>query len=108
MKRRQSILPALLALLLLLSQQLGFAHAVSHISDPPRYSTSHGKQLPIEQACEQCLAFAQIGSALPTHVFSLTVDTARDAAIPATSSSVLYPRPIRAFQSRAPPRLSLS
>ncbi|MFC3107634.1 hypothetical protein ACFQAT_01020 [Undibacterium arcticum] len=108
MKRRQTILPALLALLLLLSQQMGFAHAVSHISDQPRYSTSHGKQLPIEQVCEQCLAFAQIGSALPTHVFSLAADTAPDAVTLATSTPVLYPRPIRAFQSRAPPQQSVS
>ena len=98
----------MLALLLLLSQQMGFAHAVSHSSDHPRYSSSHGKQLPIEQTCQQCLAFAQIGSALPSAIFSLPAVVAPDALAIANSPPVLYPRAIRAFHSRAPPRLSVS
>jgi hypothetical protein len=102
--RRQTILHALLALLLLLSQQMSFAHLVTHFSDLPRYGSSAGKQLPPQHACEECLAFAQIGSALTDPVFSLPPYTARDVVPVTNLMPGFYPLPIYAFHSRAPPR----
>jgi hypothetical protein len=62
----------LLSLLLLVSQQMAFAHALTHWG--ARASAAHaarparqdmpGKPVLGERACEQCLAFAQIGSAV--------------------------------------------
>jgi hypothetical protein len=106
--RRQTILYALLAFLLLLSQQMGFAHLVTHFSDLPRYGTSDGEQLPVQHACERCLAFAQVGSALTDHVFSLPPYIARVVVPVANLTPGFYPEPIRAFHSRAPPRRLVS
>jgi hypothetical protein len=99
------LLPVLLALLLLGSQQMGFAHAVSHLSDNSRH-TQQNKQLPIEQVCDQCLAFAQIGSAL-TNLALLVLADAAPVSVPLPHvSPVLLPRAPCVFHSRAPPVLA--
>ena len=102
---RQRAIPILLAFLLLLSQQLGVAHAVSHLSPDIASITSHDKHLPSERQCAQCLAFAAIGPALPNPPLLLFVD------LPASRVAVDAPiekfrhHTIRAFDSRAPPVL---
>lgn len=63
MNLRKIFLPLLLSLVLLGSQHMGWAHALSHLGDG-KSSASQTKQLPPDSACEQCLAFAQLGSAL--------------------------------------------
>jgi hypothetical protein len=94
------------ALLLLLSQQLGVMHAVSHLSSDPASSSSQKNHLPSEMQCGQCLAFAALGSGLtgsPPSVIFFPV--AADTAI-----AVLLVKPLtaalRAFNSRAPPVLA--
>jgi len=102
----------MLALLLVLSQQLGMAHAVSHWSD---YRHA-GEQVQLQDAdgnlsaglaldhnCSQCLAFAQLASAV----------NSPDYSFPAQASSAPHglaagtPSPCRrttcGYQSRAPP-----
>jgi len=94
----------MLSLLLLLSQQMGIVHAVSHLSDLVRPKTSQHKQLPIEQTCGQCLAFAQIGSALTsTAVLPLAV-AVTSVQIDNAVAQYFSPGTIHAFQSRAPPQ----
>lgn len=105
MKIRPSILPVLLALLLLLSQQLGMAHAVSHLSDAQRTS-QHNKQLPIDQTCSQCLAFAQIGSALTNPPFAFFATSFAGLAPLVALYHRSYGKPFLAFQFRAPPAIS--
>jgi hypothetical protein len=100
------LLPALLALLLLLSQQMGYAHAVSHLSDST-HRTRQNKQLPIEQACDQCLAFAQIGSALTSHALLIFEDATPGFIAPFLPTHILVHRTVCVFHSRAPPMLAL-
>jgi hypothetical protein len=92
-----------LALLLLLTQQMGFAHAISHLSD---FSSSSVKvkQVPSEQVCEHCLAFAQVGSALSSDagLFQAT-PLAPEVALPRATQTYVA-RTVCVFQSRAPPQ----
>ncbi|MGZ3159533.1 MAG: hypothetical protein ACXU7D_09230 [Burkholderiaceae bacterium] len=105
MKIFRQILPVLLAFLLLVSQQMGYAHTVSHLSDGSRHSQQN-KQLPIEQVCDQCLAFAQIGSALTSHAFLVFADAAPSPVSLSHTAPILVPRTVCAFHSRAPPVLA--
>lgn len=102
----------MLSLLLVLSQQMGMTHALSHWSGN-RNATAQLEQRPdvaktlaLHQSCEQCLAFAQIGAALdtPIHSFPLGGDTA--AAILAGGLPELCQRTVCVFLSRAPPVLA--
>jgi hypothetical protein len=113
---RRPIVYVLLSLLLVLSQQMGISHALSHLS------TSRGgaalsvqqnggevraaKQLALDQSCDQCLAFAQIGTALDTGFYSFPVASNATAAVDATLAQSACRRTVCPFQSRAPPVLS--
>jgi hypothetical protein len=124
-KTRRVIFHALLSLLLLMSQQIGFAHRISHGFDSgavklqkqsgvqgasqqsSRQATSLLKQSSVsllaDQLCEQCLFFAQIGSALTTDVLSLSFGSADNDTLVIGATPLIHLRAIRAFQSRAPP-----
>jgi hypothetical protein len=104
-KPRSIIAHCLLALLLLLSQQLAAMHAVSHIADARAHS-SQEKQLPVDQACAQCLAFAQIGSALTGHAFVFADNSIDDAVRIAAPHQRVRAESFNAFRSRAPPALA--
>ncbi|QDZ29624.1 hypothetical protein [Noviherbaspirillum sp. UKPF54] len=102
-KLRHAAIHVVLSLLLLLSQQLAMAHAVSHLSSDNASGMARQKQLPPELQCDQCLAFAAIGSAVnaPPHDFvigqSVNLHDALAAPCPLLAS------PQRVFDSRAPP-----
>jgi len=91
------------AFALLLSQQLGIAHAISHFSSDTSSGGLDQKQLPGEMQCGQCLAFAAIGSALngqpPT--FCLPFQSPQPAPAAPLAKPLLSLT--RAFDSRAPP-----
>lgn len=109
-KARRPIFHALLALLLVLSQQLGLAHAVSHWSGyrqgMEQVQDSDGgvnAGLALDHNCSQCLAFAQLASAIytpeftfPTVAFVAPLATAADSPAPGR-------RNLRPYDSRAPP-----
>lgn len=91
---------------LLLSQQLGITHAISHISSVTSSGRSTDKELPAELQCVQCLAFAAIGSGLPGAPLQLNL---LDAAAGTITFVLLFkplPSALRAFDSRAPPLLA--
>jgi hypothetical protein len=93
-----------LALLLLFTQQMGFAHAISHLSDLSSSSVKV-KQVPLEQACDHCLAFAQVGSALTNDTGPYQA-TSQDAEVALARATPDYcARTVCVFQSRAPPRI---
>ena len=101
MKTRHIILRVVMALMLLASQQMAIAHAVSHLSGT--HSESSGKQLPADQFCDQCLSASQLDSGASSFVSLLFVD-AGPAPAPATHLvHVFVARTVCAFQSRAPP-----
>lgn len=106
-------LHVLLAVLLVLSQQLGMAHAVSHWSD---FRNSSEQQqatdvddnglsagLALDHNCSQCAAFASLATAIHTPSFTFpSVDYSAPqsgVALPQLHSA----RAARAYDSRAPP-----
>jgi hypothetical protein len=101
-KTFRRLFPVLLALLLLSLQQMSYTHALSHL--PARsHQSQHGKPLPVEQYCDQCLAFAQIGSASASHVFQVHSDPPPNIAVLSLDVPSLVARDGCVFLSRAPP-----
>jgi hypothetical protein len=91
-----------MALLLLFTQQMGFAHAISHLSDLNSGSVQV-KQIPLEQACDHCLAFAQVGSALGSEHVPFKATPIAAEVDPGSAIHLLCARTVCVFQSRAPP-----
>jgi hypothetical protein len=100
---RQRALPILLAFFLLLFQQLGMVHAVSHLSPDLSSSTSNDKHLPGKVQCDLCLAFSAIGSALPGTPPALFADLPASKLVVAVPIVSFLSFPTRAFDSRGPP-----
>lgn len=89
-----------LALLFLFAQQGAIVHGVSHVSD-------HAKQeqkLPHTQSCDQCIAYAQIGGAVPSGhaIFSSRNE---HASFGSGAASTFISLTALAFLSRAPPAI---
>jgi hypothetical protein len=115
---RRNLCHVLLSLLLVLSQQMGFTHALSHASaavaagpaqaiDQAADDTDGVTKLGLDHSCAQCLAFAQIGSAADTRFYSfpLAIDGA-STAIAFVAAAPDGQRTVCGFLSRAPPVLS--
>ena len=114
MMRRRSV-HVLLSLLLLVSQQMAFAHAMSHWTG--QLGTSHAAAALVQadedsdlssavaqdRSCFQCLAFAQMASAIgstPRQFAPLDLQAERVIALATTERA---PRTVCVFHSRAPP-----
>ncbi len=115
MTLKRNIVYALLSLLLVLSQQLGIVHAVSHLSDgrhagaqvqqlQERGDSSVSKNLALDQSCEQCLAFAQIASAVSTPFYSFPAASHAAPVATLAVTPLACQRTVCVFQSRAPPQ----
>jgi hypothetical protein len=89
--------------LLLVTQQLGVAHAVLHLSPGSVHGTVSDKKIPAEAHCEQCLAYASIGSALTGDVFPIFIAAAANPVSVPVLTQWILPSPLCAFHSRAPP-----
>ena len=112
---RRSIIRVLLSLLLLMSQQMAMSHAMTHWagsrdgavrldkagSGPD--SRGVGAAFAQGQTCEQCLAFAQIASALGSSPRSCVFDCTALCATGPTATQPGYARTTCVFQPRAPP-----
>ncbi len=112
-KANRQFLHVLLALLLVLSQQLGMAHAVSHWSDFRQGSELQkaadadgnglSAGLALDHNCSQCAAFASLATAIHTPNFTfLAVDYSAPQAGVALQQ-LHTARTARAYDSRAPP-----
>jgi hypothetical protein len=106
----RNIVHALLALLLVFSQQMGISHVVSHVSaqrhaGPQQLAPdlSVSKVLALDQLCEQCVAFAQIASALDTPFQSFPLANPRAPLDSLASPALACRRTACVFQPRAPP-----
>lgn len=102
MTLRKSFFPLLFALLLLAAQQAGWTHGLSHLGKETG-SASQSKQVPADKLCQQCLAFAQIGSALQSAPLVLLAPPPKDCLTLARAASLAPVRLRCGFQSRAPP-----
>jgi hypothetical protein len=90
----------LLALAVLAAPQLSLVHALSHLAAHGK-STDERQQAP-DKVCDTCLAFAQVGSALPSYFdWRLPIDSLLPPEPAALHTIAL--RPITAFLARGPP-----
>jgi hypothetical protein len=115
---RRHLLRVLLSLLLLLSQQMAFSHAMSHWtgqlggSAQAHLAGESGNEdndgalssaFAQDQTCEQCLAFAQIAGAVGSTARSFAPPDAASSSIISSAGAVPCRRTVCAFRSRAPP-----
>ncbi len=92
---------------------MGLSHGMSHWTDARRveqggaqHQRAAAKSLAPDQSCAQCLAFAQIGSALGTPAHAVAASHAAAAADIAYATPTTCLRTVCVFQSRAPPVLA--
>ncbi len=116
---RRCLVHVLLSFVLLVSQQMAFAHAMSHWTGKlgaahpaaalaqPKSGYDAGYDLSSsvaqDQSCSQCLAFAQMASAIggtPRQFAPLDLQAERVNALASTAAA---PRTVCVFHSRAPP-----
>jgi hypothetical protein len=95
---RRSIIRLLLSLVLLLSQQMAMAHAVSHWTGPDGKLT-----VAAEQDCLQCLALEQLDVPLLSHAAPWAPSGAAVTALPSLDLFFIG-RTTCVFLSRAPPQ----
>ncbi|MEO7496203.1 MAG: hypothetical protein ABIT83_01240 [Massilia sp.] len=112
MLNRRSIVRILLSLLLLVSQQMAFTHALSHVSGNASARAGAAAHLQrdgslskalADQGCDQCLAFAQLVGPLGNTPRWFAVDAVGSEAIAAHASTPAPACTVCVFQSRAPP-----
>lgn len=96
---RRIFLHSALALLLLITQQLAFAHLLTHAS---QHSAQHDPGHERAKACAKCLAAAHLGDAVSGTAPALN---ARWSPPPVSAMAPLVQRRvlIHAYRSRAPP-----
>jgi hypothetical protein len=101
MKTRHILVRVLLALALLVSQQMAMAHVVSHLSGS--HTDSSGKQIAADQFCGDCLAAAQLGSSAVNSVAPKAFDGGPAQAHALHVAHEFLAGTACVFQSRAPP-----
>jgi hypothetical protein len=100
MSLRRVLPQVLLAIVLLVAQQAGYEHAVSHLEAGG--ATGKEKQLPHTKACIKCGLSAQQGNGLLGNPLPL-IRAAGSICVALILSRVFYPAAPRRFLSRAPP-----
>ena len=110
--KRAFVLRVLLSLLLLVTQQMAVGHAMSHwtgSADTAARVHADVKHKPAsvyadDQGCSQCLAYAQLASAVgsPTHAVPVFDVASLAPAVPTLFTECV--RTVCVFQSRAPPQ----
>ncbi|MBV7534542.1 hypothetical protein KW842_02060 [Duganella sp. sic0402] len=110
MYRRRYIVHALLALLLLLTQQLGVTHVYSHWSEAEQSArlseedqAKHRKRVAVHKVCAECVTVAQMGAAITSAPLTLALSTLSTGPVTLQLTLPACERTICVFQSRAPP-----
>lgn len=111
---RQVINRILLSLLLLLSQQMAFAHALSHWTGTLHGATAQQHELDDssslssavaqDQTCDHCLALAQLAAPLGTSQRFFGADNACAIGFISTDTGAHGARVVCGFNPRAPPQ----
>lgn len=100
--RPQLLLFLLLAFALLFAQQGAAIHALSHLGEPLSSHSQQDKQLPHSPACDKCVVYAGVGTALASSALAIPSAVARIPHL-ATTSPALLTQPARLYHARAPP-----
>ena len=111
---RQGFLRILLSLLLLVTQQMGLTHALSHLgaAQPPAVlgqqsgdgdEDGRARSLALDAGCQQCLAFAQLAGPLGTTPFAFALPALADSHLILAVADGQPRHSACPFRSRAPP-----
>ena len=108
---RRFLFRVLLSLLLLVSQQIAAAHVISHLHGssgrPVAQKNNVGKELAQalaqDQACNQCLAFAQLSGPLGSKQLSFALPDPITSTLVRQASHPACARTICPFEPRGPP-----
>lgn len=115
MYRRRHIVHALLALLLLLTQQLGVTHVYSHWSGAEQLGVraaaqlseedqaEHRKRIAVHKVCAECMAVAQLDAAIASTPLALPLSPLSTGPVALPVTLPACERTVCVFQSRAPP-----
>jgi hypothetical protein len=114
MYRRSSIVHVFLALLLLLTQQVGVTHVYSHWSGAElnaQFSAEltdedqaeHRKRIAVHKVCAECVTVAQMGAAITSTPLTLALSTLSTGPVTLQVTLPACERTTCVFQSRAPP-----
>jgi hypothetical protein len=99
---RKAYLSWLLPLLMLLSQQGAFAHALGHLRPPTEQQQNQEKRQDADKLCEKCLAFAHLADlATPPAFHSQLLSLSFDFEATEAPATVAADAP--AARSRGPP-----
>ncbi|MBZ0104818.1 MAG: hypothetical protein K8H84_04220 [Sulfuricella denitrificans] len=105
MKDRSRLLLFLaLAFSLLFAQQGAAMHALSHLGETLPSHSQQDKQLPHSPACDKCVVYAGIGSALTASALTLPAAVVHDRHLELIPASLLS-WPAGSYLARAPPTL---
>lgn len=105
MNARSRLLPfLLLAFALLFAQQGAALHALSHLGEPLPTQSQQDKHLPHSQACEKCVVYAGVGSAVGASALTLPSCSVVAAHL-ASAATAFQPQATQPYLSRAPPSL---
>ncbi len=105
MKIRLRLLPfLLLAFALLFAQQGAAMHALSHLAEPLSSHSQQDKQLPHSPACDKCVVYAGVGSAITSSSLNIPAEALHFRHVAPRRASILS-QPARPYLARAPPTL---
>jgi hypothetical protein len=111
MIRRSSIVHVFLALLLLLTQQVGVTHVYTHWSGIEQQNAEltdedqaeHRKRVAVHKVCAECMTVAQMGAAITSAPLTLAISTLSTGPVTLQVTLPTCERTVCVFQSRAPP-----
>jgi hypothetical protein len=106
MLHRRPVAIVLLAFLVLFAQERAAVHPLSHLSKPLPAPGQPGKHLPHSHVCEQCVALAPLGGALPSVPLAIEPQPAVTPPAPPIAPRTTVCRLRRPYFSRAPPPLA--
>ena len=100
MSLKRALPHVVMAVVLMLAQQAGYEHALSHFDQSS--PASKKKQVPHTNACSKCGLSAQLGTGLLSNPGTL-IRAARSECRALLLSQAFHPTAPRRFLSRAPP-----
>lgn len=109
---RRPLAHVILALLLLLTQQLGVTHVYTHWIGPEQQNVQlsdddeeaeHRKRLAAHKMCAECVSVAQMAAAIISAPLTLAMSTLSNGPVTLEVTLPACERTTCVFQSRAPP-----
>ncbi|NYE60295.1 hypothetical protein FHW58_001447 [Duganella sp. 1224] len=111
MKYSRPFVHVFLALLLLLTQQVGVAHIYTHwigaeqqeLQLTEEGQAEHRKRLAVHKVCAECVSVAQMAAAITSSPLTLAISTLSTGPVTVPATLPACERTTCVFHSRAPP-----